>query len=113
MDNLMPPTKKLIFAEYLLDRDDPEVFLSGAKQHILDASKEALMFLTNLDGMSIESPQIINRVLNKFGAKEPLEFYKFYAILKKSEAFSNKEEATKSLEKVKAFINWLGDYKKK
>jgi len=112
MEELVSPTKKLIFAEYLVGRDDPEPFLIGAHKHILDASREVLIVLTNLDEKGIDSPQITKRVLNKFDEKTPKEFFKFYSELSKRESLS-KEVVVNALNKVKEFIKWVEEYKQK
>ncbi len=111
MDNLLDPTKKIIFAEYLVSRDDPEPFLVGVHRHVLEASKEVLMVLTNLGEKEIDSPQVVKRVLNKFDEKEPKQFFKFYLDLKKKDTI-NKVTATNALNKVKEFMKWVEEHKK-
>lgn len=105
-DELFEAAKKLIFAEYLLDRDEANSFLTAAKQHIALASKQALKVITGLDESSIQSPQITARVITKFKQQEPHQFYAFYKKLQKVE-FEDKEIAANALNKVKEFITWV------
>lgn len=105
----MELTKKLMFAEYLLDRDEPEMFLSSAKQHMTEASKKALMVLTNLNALEVQSQQIVGNVLTKFKDPTPKKFYKFYKKLEKDEL--TLDNASNALNKVKEFINWVADQK--
>ncbi len=110
MDELLSPTKKLIFAEYLISRDDPEPFLTGAHKHIIDAAREILIVLTHLEGKDIDSKQVTKRVLNKFEEPEPKKFFQFYLTLSERESL-DKQSATNALNKVKEFIKWVEEHK--
>jgi len=104
--------KKIIFAEYLLNRPDNETYLPAAVRHILTASNIAIRYLTNIDERQASSPQLIQRALVKFEEKESIEFSKFYLSFWKSlmEPPSS-ANISENLRKVKAFISWVKSQK--
>lgn len=104
--------KKIIFAEYLIKREDNETYLPAAVKHLLTAANIAVRYLTNIDDSRARSPQLVQRALIKFEEKEAIDFSKFYLDMWKSlEHPPSSVDVTNSLKTVKDFISWVKSQK--
>ncbi len=100
--------KKIIFAEYLIHRQDNEPYLQAAVKHILMAANIAIQYLTNINDSRASSPQLIQKALEKFEEKPAVKFSKFYLNLWKSLSCPpNSADVSNSLKTVKEFISWV------
>lgn len=100
--------KKIIFADYLIHREDNETYLPAAVKHIITAANIAVRYLTNIDENRASSPQLVQQALIKFEEKRAVDFSKFYLGMWKSPDHPpSPADVANSLKTVKDFISWV------
>ena len=105
MSKIEDAKKKILFAEYLLSREDSTDFSKGATKHILEAAKLAIRELLQFDNDEMNEKALVISSFQKTNHNYS-EFYKFYYKLKESE-YSSASSASNALNSVKAFVNWV------
>lgn len=112
-EELSEAEKKLIFADFLLNREDTEPYNNAAIRHVVEASRLAVKSLTNLEEDSIKSPQLLRQTLSKFEEKEPRDFAKFYIsfLQSVSKGTAKKSEIQNALRRTRDFIAWIKERK--
>lgn len=109
IDKLKDAEKKVIFAEFLLSRDDNRTYQMAAVKHLMAAANLVLQHLTPLNEQQVNSSQLVQAALEKFQEREVKDFGKFYLNFWKivnSPAISS-SEVEKARTTIRNFIEWI------
>lgn len=105
--------KKLNFADFLISRSGGESYAHAAFSHTLTAATIILKELTDLDEVSLRSPQMVAKALKKFNEPKAAEFSKFYTNLLKLTGKSQIPlgDVEDAIRQAKKFMDWVKEHK--
>lgn len=108
MSKLDEAKQKLIFADYLLQREGPEV-LPGAMKHILQAANIAVATLYALDERSSVSPLLVRKKLADSNSPQEKEFSGYFLELWKMtmNPALTKADVANAYKRVNTFLNYV------
>ncbi len=107
--DLTAAEKKLMFADFLLNREDTQPYDTAAIRHVLEAAKLSIRALTDLSMDDTGSPQLVKQTLARFEEKEPQDFARGYMdfLSAVSKGTAKKLEIQNTMHKIRDFIQWI------